>query len=63
MTAKIEEYIANCAGCTTYQKRHPYKPVISLLVPKQLWEAQAVGSNNIQSNEGRSLKDETLRET
>ena len=32
---------------TTYQKRHPNKHVISQLVPKQLWEAQAVGSDNI----------------
>ena len=48
---------------TTNQKRHPNKHVISQLVPKQLWEAQAVGLDNIQSKAGPSLKDETLRET
>ena len=35
------------------------------MVPKQLWEAQAAGSDNIQSKfkAGPSLNGETLRET
>lgn len=49
MTAELNDFIAKCSVCATYQKDQPKEPLISHKIPDRPWET--VGSDIFHSED------------